>query len=49
MCKDIIAQVSESSGKPPKELIEEIGLTTDEEYQVAVDQDRTTKMRKGEL
>jgi len=48
MCKEIVDQLTEASGKKAKDLIEEVGVTTDEEAGVSLERDKTTKMKKGE-
>jgi hypothetical protein len=49
LARDIADQISEHSGKRFKELAEEVGLSTDEEYNLSVDNDKTTKMKRGEF
>jgi len=48
-CRDICSHIEEGSGKRFKELKEELGLEIDEDYNVSVDVDETSKLRKGEV
>jgi len=48
-CEEIINEMQEGSGKRFKELAEEIGLETDEDFKVSPDNDNTAKLKKGEL
>lgn len=47
--REICGQLEEGSGKRYKELVEEIGITTDEEANVSLENDKTTRMKKGEI
>jgi hypothetical protein len=49
MCKEVADQLCEASGKRYKELVEEVGIVVDEESGVSFENDKTTRMKKGEL
>jgi len=49
MCLDIIGTLEENSGKKVQELAEEIGIETDEDAGINISNDRTSKLKRGEV
>eukprot|EP01118_Nematostelium_gracile_P000527 TRINITY_DN10593_c0_g1_i1.p1 TRINITY_DN10593_c0_g1~~TRINITY_DN10593_c0_g1_i1.p1 ORF type:complete len:231 (-),score=64.50 TRINITY_DN10593_c0_g1_i1:71-763(-) len=48
-CMDICSHMGESSEKKFKQIKEEFSLETDEDYNISIDNDTTTKLKKGEV
>jgi len=49
MCKDILDQLGEASQKKFQELVDEVGIETDELACVSIDHDKTSKLKRGEI